>query len=298
MHKAFQASMHLARAVSFTLIGIWLGGAVALSQEITAAVPTLQLEKPVYVAGESVRFWVGVNSEVDIPEAFRSSCILHIVRPDGSRIDRHESWPIDGATSRSWKGGDGIGEQAPSPGRYVVSFEFAGRKTADQAFEIVENPLLRSIEARFVFYDIGSGGIHARAASLHVENRTGRVLRYAKLGLYGSEVWLNVKEFQPPSTVSVSVPRSALPRASEIPSFSFEKLDWGNRAKWPMIALPDGGSADREIALQSAYSFRDGREYEVTIGTVLTVFVGERDDPDAQLFPLRIPVSASERFRR
>jgi len=64
-----------------------------------------------------------------------------------------------------------------------------------------------------------------------------------------------------------------------------------------MVTVPAGGSADRNLALQSAYAFRDGHEYEVTISTVLTVFVGERDDADAQLFPLRIPVSGTTRFR-
>jgi len=45
------------------------------------------------------------------------------------------------------------------------------------------------------------------------------------------------------------------------------------------------------FALDSAYSFRSDAEYEVTIGTVLTVFVGEPGDAGAGLYPLRIPVS-------
>jgi|HubBroStandDraft_4_1064222.scaffolds.fasta_scaffold123725_2 hypothetical protein len=64
-----------------------------------------------------------------------------------------------------------------------------------------------------------------------------------------------------------------------------------------MVTVPPGGSIDRDLLLQSAYSFRDGHEYEVTISTVLIVFIGERDDADAKLFPLRIPVSAATRFR-
>ena len=64
-----------------------------------------------------------------------------------------------------------------------------------------------------------------------------------------------------------------------------------------MITVPGGGSVDRSLALQSAYSFREGQEYEFTISTVLTVFVGEPDDADAQLSPLRIPVSGTVRFR-
>ena len=64
-----------------------------------------------------------------------------------------------------------------------------------------------------------------------------------------------------------------------------------------MITVPGGGSVDRNVVLQSAYPFREGQEYEVTISTVLTLFVGEPSDADAQLFPLRIPVSGMVRFR-
>ena len=46
------------------------------------------------------------------------------------------------------------------------------------------------------FGDTKSGGdIHARGVLLHVENKSDRVLRFAKPGLIGSEVWLNVKQF-------------------------------------------------------------------------------------------------------
>jgi hypothetical protein len=51
------------------------------------------------------------------------------------------------------------------------------------------------------------------------------------------------------------------------------------------------------MMLQSTYLFRHRQEYEISIGIVLTIFVGEREDSDAQLFPLRIPVSATERLR-
>ena len=64
-----------------------------------------------------------------------------------------------------------------------------------------------------------------------------------------------------------------------------------------MVTVPAGGSADGNLLLQSAYSFRDGHEYEVTISTVLMIFIGEHDDADAKLFPLRIPISAAARFR-
>jgi hypothetical protein len=289
--------MHTTRFASLTAIIAWFGGVVGSSQQIPAFGPTLQLEKPIYVAGESIRFWIGVSARADIPEALRQSGVVHIAGSDGSRIDQQISWPTDGNPSRGWKGGWGFGARSTSPGRYVVWFEFAGQKTGNQSFEIVANPFSNSMEARWIFADTKAGDNHVRSASLHIENRTGRVLRVANPGLLGSEVWLNVTVFQPLASASIPVPQSALLGAGEIPSFSFDKLDWDNQSRWPMLIVPGGGSTDRNLLLQSSYPFRDGGEYEVTINTVLTVFVGERDDFDAQLFPLRIPVSRTARFR-
>src|ERR1039458_8682755 len=135
-----------------------------------------------------------------------------------------------------------------------------------------------------------------RGAFLRVQNRTDRVVRFAKPGLIGSEVWLDVKTYQPPSRDSTFVSQSALLRADEIPTYSFEKLEWSNQSRWPMITVPPDDSTDRTVDLQSAYPFHDGQEYEVTISTVLTVFVGEREDSGAGLFPLRMPVSATAHF--
>jgi len=287
----------ISRLVSLIAAGAWLATVVAPSQQTTDLNPSLQLDKPIYLADESVRFWVGVTSASEIPEALRRSCILHWLRPDASHFDEKVPWPVDGDSSRSWQGGWGFGRQPVSLGRYVVSFECEGKKTPDQRFEIVVNPLSTGIRAEWILVDTKSGGsIHARSAFLHVENRTGRVLRFAKPGLVGSEVSLQIKTLWPPSVVSTLVSESAILRADEIPSFSFQKIEWSNQAKWPMINVPPGGSADRTVDLLSAYPFHNEQEYEVTINTVLTVFVGEREDPDAGFFPMRIPVSSTVHF--
>jgi len=280
------------------LLGIaGLIAGVGVTQQTADFVPILELEKPVYVANESLRFWIGVTARSTIPDYLTSTCILHTIRPDGTNSDEHVSWPIDGDASRGWKGGWGLGKQA-AIGRYLVSFEFAGLRTPSQAIEIVPDPLAGRIDARWVFADSKSGGgIHARSVVLHVENNTGRTLRFAKPGLLDSDVWLKVRTFQPRSEESTFVPQFALLRKDEIPSYSFDKLDWDNQTRWPMITVPAGGSVDRPLMLASAYSFRDSQDYEFTIETVLTIFVGEPGDPDARLFPMRIPVSAMTRFR-
>ncbi|MGA3079667.1 MAG: hypothetical protein ABSG56_39085 [Bryobacteraceae bacterium] len=298
MHKEPGIPMFAASVASLIGVISWLGGVAAFSQQTAGFSPILKLEKPVYLVGESIRFWIGVTTQTDIPEALNQSAVVHVVWPDGRTTDQHVSWPRDGDPSRGWEGGWSFPDRSPSPGRYVVCFEFAGQRTADRPFEIIANPFARSIGARWIFPDTNSGGgIHVRGAVLHIENKSGRVLRVAEPGLLGSEVGLAVHVFQPPSSGSTIVPPSAILRADQIPSFSFEKLDWSNQSKWPMIFVPDGGSADRNLTLESSYSFRAGQDYEITVSTDLTVFVGEPDDSDARLFPLRIPVSAKTRFR-
>jgi hypothetical protein len=286
------------RFTSLLVIGVWFGGTAGSSQQISTIHPTLRLEKQIYVAGESIRFWIGVSSQADIPEALRESGVVHIAGSDGSEIDDHVSWPMDFSSLRGYEGGWGFGARSPGQGRYVVWFEFAGQRTSDQSFAIIPNPFSNNIAAQWIFLDTKSGGDnHVRSAILHIENRTGRILRIAKPGLHGSEVGLNVRAFQPPASTSLFVSQSAMLAADEIPAFSLDNLDWDNQSRWPMITVPAGGSTDRSVPLESSYSFRNGQEYEITISIVLTVFVGERDDHDAQLFPLRLPASRTARIR-
>jgi hypothetical protein len=69
----------------------------ARSQEVAAGVePILRLEKPKYVLGEAIRFWVGAeprNSAV-IPQTLRKPCSLAITRPDGTTETQPVGWPI------------------------------------------------------------------------------------------------------------------------------------------------------------------------------------------------------------
>jgi hypothetical protein len=274
----------------------WLSAGGAPARQTAGFGPTLELEKQVYTIDEAIRFWVGVTQESETPTALHSSCVLHIIRPDGSRLDEHVHWPMDGDSSHNWKGGSGVGK--PSLGRYIISFEFAGQRTANETFEVVPNPFSGSIRAEWTLGDAKSGGdAHVKRALLHVENKTGRVLRFAKPGLPDSDVSFRVRAFDPPSTQDAFVPQAALLAAGEVPSFMLDRLDWSNQSRWPMVEVADGGSVDRAVLLKPDYSFRDGQVYEITIHGVLTVFVGERDDPDARLFPLRIPVSGTARFR-
>ncbi len=294
--------MQPSRAIALSVAGsaviaAYIGATVGFSQQTAAFSPILELEKTVFALGESIRLWNGVTAQTDIPESLWASGVMHIVCPDGSRIDDRVS-VRDGNPAHGWKGGWGFGERRLSPGRYIASFEFAGRRTPDRSFEIIASPLIQQIDAHWVFSDSKSGGdIHARGVLLHLENKTGRVLHIAKPGLSGNEVWINVKAIQPAANDTTFVPESARLEAGEIASYVLDTLNWDNQPQWPMITVPAGGFTDRDVRFQAAYTFVDRREYEVTIGAILTVFVGERGDPDSPIFPLRILVSATARFR-
>jgi len=297
MRSVPKALRSVAKPTTSLVVAAYLAVSIASSQQTSEFSPTLRLEKDVYLAGEEVRFWIGVTSQSKIPDALRTSCALHWIRPDGTRVDEHVAWPIDGDPASSWEAGQGLVNQSPSLGRYVVSFEFAGQRTPDQSFQIVANSFANSIEAHWIFVNTGSGtDVQERRLLLRVENKTGRTLRFAKPGLTGSEVWLHVKTFLPPSSNSTFVPERALLRVNEVPSFVLQKLDWDSQSRWPMVTVPPGGIFDRNVDLRSCYAFRDRQEYQVNISTVLTVFIGERDDFDARLSPLRVPVSGTAHF--
>src|SRR5271167_3819044 len=88
-------------AASFAAVDSWAQSAAA------AIHPVLRLEKPKYLLGESIRFWVGVEVEPPgvIPRALRAACSLEITRPDGSTETQSIGWPVDGNPDRGWSGG-------------------------------------------------------------------------------------------------------------------------------------------------------------------------------------------------
>ena len=264
-----------------------------------AGEPLLELEKPVYSDSESIRLWVGVSKSTnELSHKLRNSCILHVTLPNGGKVDYPVSFPLDGDVSRGgWKGGWTLDRKSQVPGSYAVAFEFAGRRTAQQSLTIVKDPFAGVLRAEWLFFDRLSGSVNPWGASLRVVNRTGKVVRFAEPGLPDGEVWVRVKQFDPPLQESVLANESFFVNSSGPPAFSFERVTWSEISRWPVVTVPPGGSVERPLSLQARYPFQEGKEYQVKLDTVLTLFAGEHDNPDAALFPLRLPVSATQRFR-
>ena len=64
--------------------------------------PVLRLEKPRYVKGEAIRFWVGVapKNSIVIPEELRKPCSLSITKPDGAGRVESAGWPVSSCPTR------------------------------------------------------------------------------------------------------------------------------------------------------------------------------------------------------
>ncbi len=121
--------------------------------------PIIRLDKSRFASGEDVFFWVGVEAvnHGSIPKSYWNTCRLTITRPDGATETQPVGWPLDGAVDRGWEGGSGLFEK-PQPGTYHLQFEFAGQKTEPVSLVVEDLPLLKKIQASFVFGPAQSSG--------------------------------------------------------------------------------------------------------------------------------------------
>jgi hypothetical protein len=109
-------------AASFAAIDSW-------AQNAGAAIhPVLRLEKPKYLLGESIRFWVGVDLEPRgvIPPALKAACSLKMTRPDGSTKVQSIGWPSTEIRTGWW---GGWGFTAEDAGSYSLVLECGGQRT-------------------------------------------------------------------------------------------------------------------------------------------------------------------------
>jgi hypothetical protein len=114
--------------------------------------------------------------------------VLHVIRPDGVQTN------ADGIVARGWAGESSVEgrhvarQPAVGAGPLSILFEWDQKHSPEAELTVCEWDLQDRILARWVFE--GDDFQHA-AAVLTVENQTDRVLRFARLGIMGSEVWLS-----------------------------------------------------------------------------------------------------------
>jgi hypothetical protein len=259
------------------------------------AVPILRLEKPKYVLGETIRFWIGVkriNDNVIIPQKFWNSCFLYITKPDKTLKREPISWPVDGDPYRGWMGGCGLGEESVQIGKYTLVVEFAGKQTEPVELIVDDLDILKNIKAAFIFKRAGniSKDEHIPIV-LTVQNNSENVIRFPKRGCSDAYISVSVGRREPAARADFFYP---IKKSSDI---SFDTYNWNTAGRIPEVILKKGESFEQELSLEDAYKFQGPGQYQVTFSTVLSLLIGEENDKFAEYSPLRLSVTATEKFQ-
>jgi len=251
----------------------------------------LRLEKPRYVEGEAVRFWVGVkpqNSQT-IPQELRKPCSLSITKPDGTRRVDSVGWPVDGAVDRGWSGGWGFGDERVGPGIYVLVLECGGEKTASLELIVERSEIVSQVKAQFRFEREGALTRSTRVpVVLTVDNGSQTTIRFPQRGVMMENIGLEIALKEPPSHWAFFYPWQKLSHTNVMPDI----YGWDS-PEIPSVTLKPGEHFEQHLLLQDAFSFDQTGDYQVTFSTVFSVLAGEKDGPFADVCPIRIPATGS-----
>jgi hypothetical protein len=262
---------------------------------VTGVEPVLRLEKPRYVLGESIRFWVGAkpkNSSV-IPQELRNPCSLTITKPDGATKTQSVGWPKDGFVGAAWYGGWGFGDEGIEVGSYILVFKCAGEETPPLDLLVERNDISGQIKTKFRFERSGVVKMGTPIpVTLTVQNDSENTIRFPKRGAMGEGVSLRVVRDEPAFHSAFFYPSGKLSDSRVMP----DTYTWDVASEVPSVVLKPGEHFEQHFSLEDAYAFDQPGNYEVTFATALAVLVGEKNGPFADLCPIRFPVVADAKF--
>lgn len=259
--------------------------------------PILKLPKPKYVLGESIFFWVGLQSataNTPLPEEMvkaRKPCSLNITKPNGSNETQLVGWPYDGDFTRGWLGGHGL---TPSgAGDYTLVLECSGISTAPVTLPVIKNSLPKQVKVALDFRK--SGNLHRSASvpiAFDIRNDSPYYIQFPERGAMLSDlttdgVYLHIVRRDPPFTNDIFYPAEKLAKKSD---------PTGNPSKFPTITLVPGGHFEQQLYLEDAYKLDEPGEYEITISTVVTVFVRDSDGKLKDYAPVRLTAKQTASF--
>ncbi len=260
--------------------------------------PVLRLEKPRYIAGEAIRFWVGVKPKnlSTIPQELqelRKPCSLSVTRPDGTQRVDSVGWPVDGIVGAEWSGGWGFGDEKVEPGVYVLVLECSGQKTAPLELIVEQNEILAQVKAQFRFEREGAitKSTHVPIV-LTVDNGSQDSIRFPQRGAMAEDISLEVVRKEPAFHSALFFPPSVTPKPGDVLpdtySWDFPEI--------PSVTLKPGEHFEQYLLLEDAFSFDQAGDYHVTFTTVFSMLVGEKDGPFADVCPIKILATGSANF--
>jgi hypothetical protein len=280
----------------FTLV-LLLPVKQAWPQNIAGGVePFLRLEKPKYLLGETIRFWVGitVKNSSAIPKEAMKPCILSIGKPDGATETQSVGLGREGLTGEySSYGGWGFGEAEVETGTYILVLQCASEKTKPVELVVERNDIFDQIKADFHFER--SGAIttgESVPVILSVQNNSKYRIRFPQRGSMGEGVGIEVHRQEPAMSSAFFYPSDKLARATSMP----DTYSWDSAPYVTSISLGPGERFEQRFTLEDAYTFDQPGDYEVTFNTLLAILVGEKNDPFADYCPIRLAVVGKATF--
>lgn len=276
----------------------------AAGQDSPNGMPIIRLEKSRFLLGEKIFFWEGVEqtSRAPIPKKYQETCRRTIIRPDGTQKTVNVGWPIDGPPDSGWLGGTGLGEDNVQLGQYTVVFEFAGQKTVPTILFVEDVPILKQIEAGFVFDHLRNNSATlevqiptSERITLVVHNHSDQTLRFPHPGGSGGNVSVSIKRVDGNYSSEFFYPDDKLSRQEKlIGSIGFDQFTWEMARKVPTIILKPGETYRQELLLQTAFDEAksvlplEPGEYKVAFSTELQILIGEKDGQWAELSPVHL----------
>jgi hypothetical protein len=279
----------------------WLTWYTAQKNEKNA-VPIIRFDKSRFALGEAVFFWVGIeaSSRAPIPKLYRKTCYLTITRPDGTSTTEPSGWPADGNPDSGWLGGAGLGDGETQLGRYTLVFEFAGLRTPPAFLFVEDVPILRQIQAEFVFSRSADGYSHPEGnVTLTIHNNSDQVLQFPRPNDSNSLVSFSLIKADGSFRGAYFYPPD---KQSSEGNISFDIFSWDIAPKVSSVILRPGETFRKEMPLKTALeiagkslSVSPGK-YDISFDTNLQVLIGEKDGKWSDISPVRIRVAATAGF--
>ncbi len=262
--------------------------------------PIIRLDKSRFASGENVFFWVGVQAvnHGSIPKEDWNTCRLTITRPDGVRKTHPIGWPADGMVDKGWEGGMGLFEK-PQPGVYHLQFEFAGQKTQPVSLTVEDLPILKKIQAGFVFGSAQANG--EVPVTFVVKNGSSETIRFSHRDGFNGMVWVSLTKKDKSYSSNSFYPANGLLDQDEpqLPNQGYTNFTWDMAQKVPTVVIAPGMTYRQKLSMNDAFSEANHNlpltpgQYQVTFGTNLQVLVGEADGALAAFSPVHIAVTDS-----
>jgi hypothetical protein len=269
----------------------------AWSQDIAGRVePFLRLEKQKYVLGESILFWVGVNTKRSstIREELKSPCLLSINKPDGATEIQSVGLNLpDLVEASSSSGGWGLGDAGVQTGTYILVLQCANEKTKPVELVVERNGIVDQMKADFRFERSGAIIIGTSVpVILSVQNNSKHRIRFPQRGSMSQGIGIEVHREDPAMSLQSFYPWEKLAPVTSIP----DTYSWDSAPDVASITLGPGERFEQRFMLEDAFAFDRPGNYEVTFNTLLEILVGEKGGPFADYCPIRLAVIGEASF--